>query len=197
MDTGVRWLITFPNQPPVAAAGGPYNSVEGTPVTFAGSAFDPTPTGSLTATWNFGDGESATGLTPAHPYADNGTYSAMLTVSDGEFTITTTAQVTVTNAAPAIAVPAADNATAGASYTLDASFGDAGAGDGPWSYAVNWGDGSAPAQGTLVTAGPIPASRVYKQAGSFTVQVSVRDKDGAIGSATFPLSVLKRNGRPR
>jgi hypothetical protein len=38
---------------------------------------------------------------------------------------------------------------------------------------------------------------VYKQAGSFTVQVTARDKDGAIGSASFPLAVFKRNGRPR
>jgi uncharacterized membrane protein len=194
---GVRWRIHFPNQAPTASAGGPYSGVEGAPVSFAGTAFDPTPTGLLTASWALGDGSSASGLTPSHAYADNGSYTAMLTVSDGEFTVTGTAQVTVANAAPVVAVPSADTATAGASYTVNASFDDAGSADGPWSYVVNWGDGGPPSQGTRTTAGPIPVSRVYKQAGSFTVQVTVRDKDGAIGSASFPLAVFKRNGRPR
>jgi PKD domain len=193
---GVRWSISFPNEPPVGLAGGPYSSVEGTSIGFAGSAFDPTPTGSLSATWTFGDGGSASGLTPSHAYADNGNYTATLSVTDGEFTVTTTTLVSVTNAAPVITVPSAETATAGVSYTLSAGFADAGAADGPWSYVVDWGDG-ATTQATQATSGPIFASRLYKQAGNFTIQVTVRDKDGAIGSANYPVSVLKRNGRPR
>jgi hypothetical protein len=62
---------------------------------------------------------------------------------------------------------------------------------------VNWGDGGATTQGTRSAAGAIPGSRTYKQAGTVTIRVTVRDKDGATGSASFPLVVLKRNGRPR
>jgi hypothetical protein len=110
--------------------------------------------------------------------------------------VTTTTLVSVTNAAPVITVPSAETATAGVSYTLSAGFADAGAADGPWSYVVDWGDG-ATTQATQATSGAILASRLYKQAGNFTIQVTVRDKDGAIGSANYPVSVLKRNGRPR
>jgi hypothetical protein len=194
---GARWTIHFANEAPTASAGGSYSGVEGSPIAFAGSAFDPTPTGTLSAGWSLGDGGSASGLTPTYAYGDNGSYTATLTVSDGEFSVQRTAQVTVTNATPVISVPAADTATAGESYALAAGFTDPGLADGPWAYVVNWGDGGATTQGTRSAAGAIPASRTYKQAGSFTIRVTVRDKDGATGSASFPLVVLKRNGRPR
>ena len=50
----------------------------------------------LTYTWNFGDGGTGTGGTAAHVYAAPGTYSVILTVSDGQNQSATTGSVTVT-----------------------------------------------------------------------------------------------------
>ena len=38
--------------------------------------------GGYTYSWNFGDGQTATGITPSHSYASPGTYQAQVTVTD-------------------------------------------------------------------------------------------------------------------
>src|SRR5205823_397582 len=70
------------------------------------------------------------------------------------------------------------------------SFTDPGA-DQPWTVAVNWGDGTIPADtfqaatpGTLGTR-----SHTYAAAGLYAVSVTVTDKDGASGSRTFQVLV--------
>jgi hypothetical protein len=193
----VRWTVAFPNAAPVAHAGGPYTAVEGSAVTFQGTVFDPTPTGTLLVSFDFGDGASGTGPTPAHVYADDGDYVAILHADDGEAVGADSAAVTVLNAEPRLTVPESATTTAGTPWTIQAAFTDAGALDGPWSYQIDWGDGGALATGSVPGPGPIPAARTYKQAGTFTVMVTLRDKDGGAATASYPVTVLKRNGRPR
>jgi PKD repeat protein len=84
------------NQPPVADPNGPYTGMEVVPILFNGSGsydYD----GSIVAyEWDFGDGSNATGATPTHTYAQNGTYNVTLTVTDNEGatnTSTTTADI--------------------------------------------------------------------------------------------------------
>jgi len=84
---------------PVASAGGPYSGTAGHPVTFNGSA-STAPTGQTITgyTWNFGDGTSGTGVSPAHTYVIMGTYNVSLTVTDTAGltnTYSTTAQIAV------------------------------------------------------------------------------------------------------
>nr|BAL42331.1 cellulase [Saccharophagus sp. Myt-1] len=55
----------------------------------------------LQYSWDFGDGNSATGLTASHSYYTNGTYTITLTVSDTRTTDTSSQQVTVDFSAPA------------------------------------------------------------------------------------------------
>ena len=83
---------------PVANAGGPYTGTTGHPVTFQGAASTAPAGQTITAyTWNFGDGTSGTGVSPAHAYLAPGIYNVSLTVTDtGGITnsASTTAKIT-------------------------------------------------------------------------------------------------------
>ena len=77
--------------------------LEGTSISFAGSATDPAGANdTLTFVWNFGDGSAVvTGSNATHTFADNGTYKVTLTVSDEDNGTTTTTQtIVISNVAP-------------------------------------------------------------------------------------------------
>jgi PKD repeat protein len=71
------------NDPPVAEAGGPYAGTVGASIDFDGTgSSDPEDASPLRYGWSFGDGETGAGATPAHAYAEAGTYTATLVVTD-------------------------------------------------------------------------------------------------------------------
>src|SRR5207302_2617289 len=80
-DYSASWTATG-NQSPIANAGGSYSGVAAQPVSLNGSAsFDPD--GNIASyVWNFGDGGTGSGVSPAHAYNAAGTYSITLTVTD-------------------------------------------------------------------------------------------------------------------
>ena len=175
-------------KPPFAVADGPYSATEGRTMTVsAAGSFDPN--GSIASyTWSFGDGASATGAAASHTYAQDGTYTVTLIVTDNDGlsdTITTTA--TVRNAAPAIA-PLATPAPllAGETYSASGSFTDAGAD--LWTAMVDYGDGGGAVPLTLAGQS-FALSHVYASAGSFRVTVSVTDDDQT-SSVTTTVTVL-------
>jgi MYXO-CTERM domain-containing protein len=69
---------------PVAVPGGPYVGIAGTPVVFDGTGSTDPRGRTLTYTWEFGDGTTATGARVEHAYAEPGTYRAVLSVDNGE-----------------------------------------------------------------------------------------------------------------
>jgi MYXO-CTERM domain-containing protein len=69
---------------PVAMPGGPYSGVAGTAVGFDGTGSTDPRGRTLTYTWDFGDGTTATGARVEHAYAEPGTYRAALSVDNGE-----------------------------------------------------------------------------------------------------------------
>src|SRR5205814_7032406 len=99
------------------------------------------------------DGSSGTGVKPSHTYADNGSYTVTLTVTDSHAAssapATTTA--TITNVAPAVNAGANQTATAGSAFTFSATFSDAGVNDAPWAYTITLGDGSAQTTGSTTS----------------------------------------------
>ena len=85
-----------PNLPPVSDPNGPYMGIEGQPVSFDGSgSYDPDGT-IVSYDWNFGDGNTGSGVSPSHTYAAAGSYIVNLTVTDDDGasdTATTTAVI--------------------------------------------------------------------------------------------------------
>ncbi|UZO80133.1 PKD domain-containing protein [Aquimarina sp. ERC-38] len=76
----------LPNQPPVPAFEGDAGRCGGETVAFDASGTTDPNGDTLTYTWDFGDGTSATGKTVSHTYTGLESADVTLTVSDGEFT---------------------------------------------------------------------------------------------------------------
>jgi PKD repeat protein len=182
------------NHPPTAAAGGPYSGTEGVAVGFDGSGSSDPDGEPLAYAWTFGDGGTATGATPSHTYVGGGSYTVTLTVTDtrGASSAPATATATIANSAPAVNAGPDQTVTVGSPVTLNATFSD-GPNDAPWSYAIDWGDGSPQTVGsTSSQSSPITASHSYGAAGAHTVSVTVTDKDGAAGSGTLTVTAANQ-----
>ncbi len=186
--------VSAVNSPPKAVAGGPYTGTEGTAVSFDGSGSSDPDGDALTYAWTFGDGSSGTGVRPAHAYADNGTYSVTLTVTDarGSASSPSSTTATIANAAPSVFAGANQTATTGSPFTISATFSDRGVNDGPWAYSIDWGDGSAATTGSATSQSTaISATHTYTAPGTNTVRVTVSDKDGSAGSGQLTVTVTQ------
>jgi PKD repeat protein len=81
-ESGPSGFTVGDNFDPEADAGGAQGVIVGGPIAFdAGASFDIDGTIASYA-WDFGDGATASGATAAHAYAETGTYTATLTVTD-------------------------------------------------------------------------------------------------------------------
>lgn len=73
-----------PNDPPSAAAGGPYNGMVDQSIAFdAGGSSDPDGD-PLAYTWDFGDGQTGSGKRPSHSYSSAGSFPVILFATDGQ-----------------------------------------------------------------------------------------------------------------
>jgi len=75
----------------------------------------------------------------------------------------------------------------GVAYSLSASFTDQD-GDGPWSYSIDWGNGSE--SGSTSSQGSISATHTYLLPGSYHIRVTVTDSHGLSGSGEATLTVI-------
>jgi hypothetical protein len=93
------------------------------------------------------------------------------------------------NQAPTVDVGPDQTVLSGLLYTLNATFSDPD-NNGPWSYTIDWGDGST-TTGTASSQGAISQGHTYVAllTRSFTIRVTVRDRDGASGSDTKVVTV--------
>ncbi|MBC2762106.1 MAG: PKD domain-containing protein, partial [ANME-2 cluster archaeon] len=99
-DTKTDFIVVSNlNQPPTSDPNGPYTGTEGLAITFNGSGSSD-PDGSIVSyDWNFGDTNTGTRVNPTHTYAQNGTYTVTLMVTDEDgATDTSTTTATITEA---------------------------------------------------------------------------------------------------
>jgi CSLREA domain-containing protein len=189
-DVGAYELVAAAppaNRPPVAAPGAAYAGVEGVPVSFSGASSSDPDGDAVSYAWSFGDGGTATGATPSHAYADNGTYTATLTVADGRGgSDVRSVQVTVANADPTASFAATPpSVTQGQTLTLTLANAQDAAADlaAGLQFAFDCGTGNG--------FGPLTASASTScstaAAGARTVRGMVRDKDG--GSSVYTAAV--------
>ncbi|MCB9245032.1 MAG: PKD domain-containing protein [Flavobacteriales bacterium] len=120
--------------------------------------------GSLSYSWDFGDGSSSTQAAPSHTYAGAGTYVAILTASSAAGCTDKASVSVVVNANP-VADFAGTNVCVGNATTLMNYS------TGATSYTWNFGDGSA--QSTAQSP-----SHTYATANTYTVLLTARNAVG-------------------
>jgi hypothetical protein len=165
-----------------------------------------------TVTTDWGDGSLPTKRTAAnagaigsyqHAFADNGTYTVTVKVSDRAGSASGTSfKVDVSNAAPVLGtinavVPASPS---GKTTTVSANFTDSGTVD-SHSARIDWGDGEVSEALVTSTAGSgnggLAGSHDYKQPALYVVTVTLTDKDGGVGTARTVVSWKCDNGGGR
>lgn len=178
------------NLPPAASFSfSPLSPEVGTTVFFDGfGSFDPD--GFIVSwSWNFGDSFTGSGAFTSHTYFATGNYTVTLAVTDNQGAVGITAR-TVTVRASSNQPPTAifffnpQNPTVGDSVFFDgsASFDRDGF---IVEYRWDFGDG-------LIVFGGGFASHSYFSPGNYTVKLTVRDDDGAVGNAFALVNVRSR-----
>ncbi len=175
------------NQPPVATPGGPYSGTEGTAVAFDGSASSDN-CGPPTLRWDFSDGGVAFGPTASHVFADNGSYTGLLTATDQTGnTATKTFAVSITNVTPATDAGPDAGGLWGVPIALNGAGTDPGSADqATLKYQWNFGDGTPSASG----GGAV--THAYATPGTYIATLQVCDKDAACSTDTASVVVTKR-----
>jgi PKD repeat protein len=175
--------------PPTANAGSALTGNAGSAVSF--SQATASGTGTLSYSWDFGDGTVAIGqLNPTHVYQAGGTYTAALTVIEGGGpSATSSITVTINNVAPTATLTVPASGTAGVPVSLSASATDPSPVDQIAAFTYNWnfGDGST---GTGLS--PI---HIYNTAGTYSVSVTATDENGLTSAkATASIVVSAASG---
>ncbi len=186
----LSWFEIIPddaiNQRPVAqASADPSTGTAPLLVNFNASASSDSDGSIVTYAWDFGDGGTGTGVSVQHTYASDGSFTAVLSVTDDlGASATDTVQITVSAAANqspqavAVASPLSGEAPLEVSFDASAST-DA---DGSIvSYHWDFGDGQS--ESSMV------ASHTYSQPGQYQVVLTVTDDGAATGIARITISV--------
>lgn len=170
---------TIPNQRPNAEFS---SSVSDLTVAFDASA-SADPDGTINSyEWNFGDGATATGVSPTHDYATAGEFTVTLTVTDNDSATGSVAH-TVTTTAPPVNLPpvaAFTSSSSGLSAMLDGT-GSSDPDGTIASYSWGFGDGQS-------ATGATP-SHPYATSGTYSVSLTVTDNQGATNTVTHDVTV--------
>ncbi|MBN1446922.1 MAG: PKD domain-containing protein, partial [Bacteroidetes bacterium] len=178
------------NTPPVASfTATPDNGLAPLLVAFDGSTSND-PDGTIsTYEWDFGDGNTATGVTASHSYPYVGTYTATLTVTDDKNATGTTSLPIIVTTTPPLASFTATPTSGDAPLTVyfdGSASSDPDAGGGIMSYDWDFGDGNTGSGATI--------SHTYQLAGTYTATLTVTDAAHATDDASTPITVSSTGG---
>jgi len=184
------------DHPPTARFTVSGTSNEGSPLTLDASAStDPDlgrtdlgRTEALAYGWQFSDSTTAAGAIVTKAFAQNGSYTATLTVTDAFGWPRSAAQtLTIANVPPGVAPFTGADLIAGETYATTGSFADPGADQ--WTATVDYGDGGG-SEPLALSEKAFTLTHTYAAAGTFTVTVTVTDEDGGQGFATTTVNVV-------
>ncbi len=184
------------NSAPTADAGGPYTGHVNQSISFDGTDSSDPDGDPLTYTWDFGDGSTATVVSPTHSYSSVGIYNVLLTVSDGTLTNTDTTAANISESSMEKYPPVAD---AGGPYSGNVDdiifFNGSESSDADGtiiSYAWDFGDENV-GVGKYV-------NHSYDVASTYTVTLTVTDNSSlthpATTTATIAASSSQQNQPP-
>ena len=174
-DTQYTWALNGPPLPTANAT--PRVTDVGLPVEFTGAGLPGL--SPSTALWTFGDGGSSSVSSMGYAYTAPGLYTATYAVTSYVgVNATASVSVYVYPAPTASIVFAPSSPVVGGPLTIVAI---ASGGQGPYTYAWNFGDG-----GTSTELSPAHA---YATAGTYTVTLNVTDSLGGVARATDTVRV--------
>ena len=147
----------------------------------------------LTATWDFGDGATATGTAVTHRYLRRGWFTVTLRVDDGRGgSHTATSTLTVENRAPTASAGADRRAWVGEDLRITAAAADPDGDRLTYRWRLVRGPSAVMSGQSGPTVGLIP-----QEPGEFTLQVTVSDGFGGSDTVTVTITVeLVESGWP-
>lgn len=135
--------------------------------------------------WSFGDGTPVVkGAAVGHAYADNGTFNATLTLTYKGQMASSKLEIKVQNRAPKANITIGSVAPYYSNKPITLSAASSGDDDGTVTkWAWEFGDNTTDNTSTVVHA--------YIKPGTFPVKLTVTDNDGATGTTTINIEVVK------
>lgn len=161
-----------------ATNSGTFGDADNDPVSLSASVGTITP-GSGTWSWSYGTTDG-----PAQ------SQTVTVTADDGLGGVTsTTFALVVNNVAPSVNAGSDGTIQSNQVLNFSGTFSDPGAIDAPWTWSIDWGFGAPSMGSTNSQASPITGNRQYCAVGSYTVSLSVTDKDNGTGSDSRTVQV--------